>query len=57
MASWGKRESEWAEWAEVMPRSQRGMDTFEHDLINGGEALSFLQQGNGTKRAVLCPLE
>lgn len=36
MASWGNRESEWAEWAEVMPRSQCGTDTFEHDLINGG---------------------
>lgn len=56
MASWGNRESEWAEWAEVMLRSQCETDTFEHDLING-ESLSFLQQGNSTKKAVLCPLE
>lgn len=30
-----------------------GVDKFEHDLINGGESLSLLQQENSTKKGVL----
>ena len=30
-----------------------GADKFEHDLINGGESLSLLQQENSTKKGVL----